>query len=137
MTHDKVQHYSIFVTGDALDRERLNSTVASFVKIYIDGDSLEIVFTPEGNKLTVRQKLLVLLLVRKILADTEHIEEEAITPGDLENETGIPGGTIRPTLAKLLDTRLVAKAKTGGGYYVPNYSLESVSQEIMKNGGES
>ena len=115
------------------NRDLLNSMVGPNAKIYVDTNPPQIAFTPVGHELTVRQKLLVYLLAKKILVDIEKIEMEGMSPSQIEDETGISGGTIRPILGKLAKARLIQKDDEKGGYYVPNYSLERVHEELEEN----
>ena len=133
MSEDKKEQFysDIFMDGDSLDRDLLKSLTAPNAKIYRNAGRYEIAFTDIGNDLTVRQKLLVFLLARKILWDTEIIEVEGMTPSELESETHIAGGTIRPILGKLMDARLVQKDDEGR-YFVPNYSLNKIREELEK-----
>lgn len=131
MAEEKKNIYSnIFVTGDSLDRVLLASLVGPNIRIYENAGEHEIAFTPLGNKLTARQKLIVYLLARKVLWDTEAIEAEGMTPSALEEGTKIPGGTIRPILGKLVKARIMQNDAGKGGYYVPNYSLDGAKEEL-------
>lgn len=123
----------IFVSGDSLDRELLARTAAPYIRIFSDNNNMEVVFTSIGEKLKNRQKLLAYLLARKILNDKELLsedEKEGLTPSELGTATHISGGSIRPVLAALLKERLVQKDESN--YYVPNYSLNQVSEELKQ-----
>jgi hypothetical protein len=128
----------IFVDENLLDDDRRRSLarqVSPNIKIYMSGSSYKAKFTMAGNKLSVQQKLLVYLLARKILQDRGLIQLEGMSPGELESETGIPGGTVRPNLRKLLDIQLLENNKEEkGGYYVPNYALERTEKELKTDG---
>ena len=128
---EKDYYADIFVTGDSLDRPLLASLVSPYIRIYMDGDQYEITFTSAGQNLTVRHKLLIYLLTKKVLWDGGKIEMEGVPPSEIEEETGIPGGSIRPNLGKLVDARLVQNNQEKGGYYVPNYALEKIKEELQ------
>jgi hypothetical protein len=49
------------------------------------------------------------------------IADEAASPLEIERATGIPGGSVRPALKRLLKARLVERG-IGGGYVVPTYA---------------
>src|SRR5579871_2362029 len=88
----------LFVEKREADLQLLADTIHPFVRIFLEGDTAEIRLTPTGNKLTAREKLLVYLLGRKAAALRSYVQNEAASPSEIENDTGIPGGTIRPTL---------------------------------------
>lgn len=122
----------IFVSGDSLDRQLLARTASAVIQIYDDGHKLEIAFK-SGVKLSNKQKILAFLLGRKILKDSGRLpedEEESVTPSQIEDSTRISGGSIRPVLKQLLEERLVQKHESS--YFVPNYVLEKVSQELQE-----
>lgn len=121
----------LFVDAQALDKELLANTLYPFARIYEDHGKLQVGFTKEGDALTVRERLLIFFLARKAL----HLEkgaDEAITPKDLEAETGISGGTIRPILKQLKDERLVVQVE--GGYIARNHALQAINEILTKKG---
>lgn len=114
-------------------REVVADTVFPFARI--DGETLDVRFTQEGEQLTVREKLLVFLLVRKALVMGKKItqEQEAASPSEVEKATGISGGTIRPVLRKLLDEKLI---RMDGGYFVPNSRIKEIKSILTKKGAK-
>jgi hypothetical protein len=116
--------------GNSLDRTLLADIVFPRARLYLDGETYQIRFTPEGEKLSVREKILVYLLARKALAlrNVEGKDKESVSPSEIEKATGILGGTLRPTLRKLLDERLVRQDDKDGSYNVPNYSLNAIKK---------
>lgn len=127
----KDPYEGIIVSGDSLDRELLAKTVQPFIQIFVDGDQPEIVF--KTDKLTVRKKILVYLLGRKVLRDKGLLpdgEEEGLSPSQLEDGTHVKGNTLRPQLRTLLDARLVQKSDSR--YFVPNYSLINVNKTLQE-----
>lgn len=127
---------SIFFTGESIDRELLANTLAPFVKIYVQSGKVEIIFTDAGRKLSARGRILVYLLARKaiFLRDSTLLEEEAVTPAEIEADTHIPGGTVRPTLKKLADARRVQV--DASKYSVRNYALPEIYDELTKGGDQ-
>jgi len=128
---EKNPYEGIIISGDSLDRELLARIVAPHIQIYVNRDEPEILF--KSDDLTVREKILVFLLGRKILKDTDKLakdEEEGMTPSQLEAKTHISGNTIRPQLRTLLQSRLVQK--NDSRYFVPNFALINVQKELNK-----
>lgn len=123
----------------SVDREILATAIVPFVRIFIDQGMVYIDFTKEGNSLTNKEKLLVHLLARKAihLKDKGLLPNEAITPKEIETATGIVGNTLRPLLLQLKKDRLVQTDKSSdeGGYYVPNYALDQISEMLKRKKG--
>jgi len=110
-------------------REVLADTVFPFARI--DGETLDVRFTKEGELLTVREKLLVFLLARKALLMGNKIPLEAVSPSEIERATSISGGTIRPVLRKLVDEKLI---REDNGYFVPNSRIKEINSILSKKG---
>jgi hypothetical protein len=120
---------------DRSDRKLLAETVLPFASIYQSDDgTYEISLTSRGDSLPSWKKLLVYFLAHKAISfrASEETIREAQTPKQLEEETGLLGGTIRPTLKKLLDDRYLQQDTTGA-YFVPNRNLRRIS-EILAEG---
>lgn len=115
----------LFDASTVEDRnELLAKTVYPFARFTSRVDP-EIVLTTEGEDLTVREKLLVYLLASKILHLKELRPQENASPTQIEKETGIPGGSIRPNLKALSEDNLVRNIE-GQGYYVPDHRIKQV-----------
>jgi DNA-binding IclR family transcriptional regulator len=55
-------------------------------------------------------------------------EDEKVSPGDIENGTRLKGGSIRPTLSKLVENRLLRIDKESNKYFLPDYSFPKIVQ---------
>jgi len=126
----------LFDDGPTIDlRGIIADTVYPYARLVQDGDQPEIVFTVDGDGLTVREKLLVFFLARKALYLRELVSKEPIVPSEIETATNISGGTIRPTLKRLMDEKLIKQDKSGdGGYFVPNTRIREISSIFGKKG---
>lgn len=128
----------LFDTTSVQDqRELLADTVYPYARI--DGETLEVHFTEEGEALTSREKILVFLLMRKALFMRNIVSKEAMGPSEIEKGLmTIPGGTLRPLLRKLVDERLVRTDKgEDGGYYVPGNRIKEINALLSKKGAKS
>jgi hypothetical protein len=125
----------LFVKKEEINRELLARLLVSYVKIYVDKDTPEIVLTKETQKLNIREKLLIYLLARKAIVFRlgEEVYTEYVSPMEIEKETGLKGGSIRPLLRQLLDERLVANDANEKGYYVPTHAIENIVEMLEKN----
>lgn len=64
-----------------------------------------------------KEKILVFLIARLALSTRNNLFTNCVTPKDVEIETEIPGGTVRPKIIELYEDKLITKNDTGG-YYV-------------------
>lgn len=121
---------SLLVDGSELDRALLAGILLPRARLHLDRGKITIRFTEVGDKLTVKEKIVVYLLARKAqsLKDLEGQTIEQASPSEIEKATGIAGGTLRPTLRKLVDERLLVQDSKGGAYSVPNYALNRIKE---------
>lgn len=114
--------------------------VARLLKPYIQlyADSKEVLPTPEWDKLNIQQKILMWMLGLKALRLRGVITEddEKISPSDLEKATGLKGGSIRPSLSKLLDTRMLRIDKETNKYVLPDFAVRKIA-EVLDKGDQS
>ncbi len=120
----------LFVTGEVFDRQLVADILSPYIRIYVEGGGVKIVFTQNAKLLGVREKLLAYLLAIKAVSLKDEGSPDSATPGDIEKETGLVGGTIRPILRRLLDEHLVTNIESGR-YTIPAYALETIGQ-ILK-----
>lgn len=75
----------------------------------------ERVWLPVDKSLTVPQQIYIAMLLRIVDYVIGTRQTHFITPAELEEETGLPGGSIRPALLRLEHTRYVTR--NGYGQY--------------------
>ena len=110
----------LLVDARQIDRE----LVATFLKPYlrIDRRTCVILPQPAWGEVPNEARVLLYLVARKAMRALEMpLDDEAATPLEIERATGIPGGSVRPALKRLLKARLVER-ELGRGYIVPNYA---------------
>jgi hypothetical protein len=111
----------LLVDAREIDRELL----AAFLKPYlrIDRETGAILPQPAWGEVPNEARVLLYLVARKAMRALElPIGDEAASPLEIERATGIPGGSVRPALKRLLKGRLVER-DLGGGYIVPTYAM--------------
>ena len=118
----------LFVDREALDRQLLADLILPYVRL--QRNTTEVIMTEEGDELTLAKRVLVYLLARKVLVATGVTEEEGAAPAQIEKDTGIPGGSLRPTLSRLVDDKLIRadKAATKTAYFVPNHAVRQIAK---------
>jgi hypothetical protein len=107
---------------DARDVDR--ELVADVLKPYLRIDRATCAILPQAGwgEVPNEARVLLYLVARKAMrALNLPISDEAASPLDIERATGIPGGSVRPALKRLLKARLVER-QIGAGYIVPNYA---------------
>ncbi|MBI5301112.1 MAG: hypothetical protein HY868_03170 [Chloroflexi bacterium] len=81
------------------------------------------------DELNAKHKVLVYLLARLALSALPDAKTSAaVSPKEVEDETGLPGGTVRPKLTQLEKERLVIRNE--GGYYVTSAILHRAFKEL-------
>lgn len=120
------------------DRKLLAEALLPYATIYVsDGGEYEVSLTTKGQDMPTWKRLLVFFLAHKaiaIKAESESVKE-AQTPKQLEEETDIAGGTLRPTLKKLSDEKFVQQDSTGA-YFLPNRNVRR-ARDVLVEGEQS
>ena len=115
----------------AFDEAAIERIVEPHVRY--DIDAKEIHFTPAFRGLSNKMKILVYLVA---LQGWRFVTDEAVPadarPGDVKAATGIPGGSLRPTLRELSENHHVSE--NDSRYSVRGTSFPSIEAEL--NGGE-
>ena len=110
----------------------LEKIIAPFARY--DESVQEVVMLPQASALSPTNQILVYLVARKgwrfVVNDPP---PEAAKPSDVQAATGLPGGTVRPSLMTLKKKRIVVARE--GRYSVPDHNLLHVTS--MLSPGES
>ena len=123
--------------ADPIDKAALVGALKPHIRLY--ADTKEISTTKNWEGLNLQQKILSYMLARLVfkLRGILQEEEEGVSAVDIERDTGLKPGSIRPTLAKLADARLIRADKQTNKYTVPMFAVSKAIEEIEKNGGKS
>jgi hypothetical protein len=117
------------ITEDAIER---------IVKDYVQYDPSDdvVAFTPPAASLSAKQQILVYLTALQgwpFVRDTPVAIDAR--PSEIESATGIPGGTLRPTLKRLTDAHLISEK--GGRYSVRPAGFAAIEREVHGGGADS
>ena len=123
----------LVVSRGELDRDLVATVLGPFVRL--DGDRKGVVLLPAWENLKNDYKILVFLVARKAMLALEWVGDDAVSPRDVTRETGLPGGSVRPGLLRLVNSRLAAHGDSGG-YMIPNWAMNQV-KSVLAQGEEA
>jgi hypothetical protein len=89
--------------------------------VQIDPEKGTIYFVKQPSNLTTKEQVLVVLLAKLALAQKNPDITPITTPKEVEDISGLPGGTVRPKLGELIKDKIIAKSSVG--YYVEGKNL--------------
>ncbi len=112
---------------DAVDTERVVAALKG--KVGIDSTSGALVLDTGFDDLSAEGKVLCTLLGRLAAVLLDLQQEEAMAPKEVIQASGVPGGTVHPTLKRLREKRLVAQDETKR-YFVPRNKILPVVEVI-------
>jgi len=117
---------NLLLDAEEIDRASLARVLHDYVGI--DSKSGKIIQKASFNKLSARQKLLAFLLGKKVAKLLGKLDIELTSPKNIQDETGIPKGTVNPKLRELVDNRLVSQTKEGEYYIESHQILDCVAE---------
>jgi hypothetical protein len=118
----------------ALAEDAIEEIIGEFARY--DPDHRVIIFTPEAHRLSNKARVLIYLVALQgwpfILDDAVPVDAK---PGEIEEHTGIPGGTLRPTLKELKDRSVIIER--GGRYSIRAVALQAIKAELAGSASNS
>ncbi len=115
----------------AEDEAAIERIVSAYVRYDVETRSIH--FTPSFSSLSNRQKILVYLVA---LQGWRFVIDEAMPsearPTEIEDATEIAGGSLRPTLGALRDSRMVVERNSH--YSVRGVNFPAIEAELSGNG---
>ena len=123
----------LFTDDKDINANELFNLLSPFIKI--NKDDKNIFFLDSALNHSLKNKILLFLLGKKALFLLGEIDTDHIKPKDIIKETGIPKGSVLPTLKTLKGTKgnsFVTSSKTG--YYITSYQVSKIkTQNILNN----
>jgi hypothetical protein len=126
----------LLVSGGELDQELVSTVLKPVLRI--DKDSLGIRPQDAWRRLSARARIGAYLLARKAMAALGLLEDERCRPAEVIRNTGLPSGTVYPTLKDMFESRpqLVDKS-ADSRYSVPGWAVREladlISQEVSRH----
>ena len=127
MSHDKLKE--LMVDTSEIYADILTDILKPFLGIDKTGD---IIFHSSYKDASPDIKIFVYLLGRKAAFHLDLLKEpegEAATPKFIQERTGMPAGTVNPTLIRLSKNRLLQKDDKSR-YFVPNHAIKTIAELI-------
>ena len=120
--------------ADPYDKAEIVAALKPHIRLY--ADTKEIATTDKWGELNLQQKILSYMLGRLVLRLRGIIQEdeEGVSAADIERDTGLKSGSIRPTLSKLADARLIRADKQTNKYIIPAFAISKAVKEIQGKG---
>ena len=97
--------------------------------ISIEESSGSLIPTENFDKLTVKQKIVVVCLAQKAKLILKLSSSEKLRPKEIERILNVKGSTVRPQLKRLREGGIVQSDKEG--YWVPNASLYKAKNLLL------
>jgi hypothetical protein len=129
MTEDPLAE--LLLDADEVDRSVLAQALQGLLGI--DNKTGRVVLKPGFNGLESRKRVLAYLMGAKVAKLLGKAASEAVSPSLLTKETGMPKGTVNPTLSRLYEERKVAKTKAGA-YYLEPHQVHTAVEEMRGQG---
>lgn len=116
----------LVVDEKALSEEALAGVLAPLASLTTEG---AVMFRP-GFTGSNRMRVLVGLLATSAAHRLGLRTADTLAPRELEELTGIKGGTLRPLLRGLVEKRLIAGS--AGSYRIPPFAFFAVAEEVRR-----
>lgn len=119
----------LLLDADEVDRTRLAEALRDVLGI--DTKTGKIVQKPGYNRLKTRHKVLAFLLGIRVASLLGKAKEESVQAKEIQDETGLPKGTVNPKLMELKEAKLITQDKAGK-YYVAPHQIALALDDMKK-----
>jgi hypothetical protein len=121
---------NLLVDANQVNREAIADALSGIVAL--EAGTGNVFLQPSYSKLDAKRKLIAILLARKAAFLLELIDTEGINATQVIAESGLPSGTVHPTLKGLREGRL-ALQDASRAYYIPNPQVTNAIDALMKS----
>ena len=125
----------LFTDDNDLNADELLGLLSPFIKIHKTSNN--IIFLDAAMGQSLKNKILLFLLGKKVLFLVGQLETDHVKPKDIIEETGIPKGSVLPTLKSLKEAKggsLVSSDSTG--CYITSYQVSKIKTKNILNNHE-
>lgn len=122
----------LFTDDNDVNAEELFTLLEPFITI--NKASKKIVFLDKGHLQPLKNKIVLFLLAKKALFLLGEIESDKIKPREIIQETGLPRGSVLPTLKILKEAKGGSFISSEGeGYYISSYQISKIKNKNILN----
>jgi hypothetical protein len=127
----------LFTDDSEVNPEELFKILSPFIRI--NKKSKEVVFLDEAHKQSVKNRIILFLLAKKVLFLLGETETDRVQPKVIIKESGMPRGTVLPTLKSLRDNKGGSFISSEDGtYYISSYQISKIKEKnIFKQNEEN
>ena len=122
----------LFTNKEEVDPEELYNLLNPYIKINEDNKS--IIFLDATHEALLKDKVILFLLGKKVLFLLGEIDSEKISPKIIIEETGLPKGSVLPTLKQLKEPKggSLISSDQSGKYFINNYQFSKIKGKLNK-----
>jgi hypothetical protein len=114
----------LFVEEGDINESLVRDILVDYIRLTKEGGIIPL---EEFNELKNDNKILIILLARRVLA-LRGISSDIVSPKEVQDASGLPKGTVNPTLKSLEAKRFVTNHK--GKYKIPNHAITKLKSLI-------
>lgn len=119
----------LFTNENDINTDELFKLLSPYIKI--NQESKNIIFLDSTSKHPLKNKLILFLLAKKAIFLLKELKTDRVRNTDIIKETGIPKGSVNPTLKLLKDNSLISSDKEG--YYITSYQISKIKTIFNSN----
>lgn len=123
----------LFVETAELDRELIGTVLKPY--LVIDRSTLAIRPQARWRTASNRARVIAYLMARKAMRahGAITVEAERVLPGQIISATGLPRGSVYPTLKELYDARpQVVDKDSRSNYWVPDWAVQAACDMLQE-----
>lgn len=123
----------LFTNKEEINPEELYGLLHPYIKI--NEDSKKIIFLDQTHEASLKDRILLFLLGKKVLFLLGEIDSEGISPKTIIEETGLPKGSVLPTLKILKEPKggSLVSSDSSGKCFISNYQFSKIKGKLSKN----
>ncbi|MEK7546938.1 MAG: hypothetical protein AAB536_02050 [Patescibacteria group bacterium] len=128
--HDALK--KLFTDENDVNASELFDILSPFIKI--NKTNKTIIFLDTAHSQPLKNKVIIFLLAKKALFLLKEVESDRVKPKNIIEETGIPKGSVLPTLKFLKEAKggsLISSEK--GEYYISSYQISKIKNKNILN----
>ena len=107
----------LFVDEGEINKELVHQLLVKYIRITKEGGIIPL---EQYNSLSNEKKIMLILLAKRVFA-MKGISSDFASPKEIHDMSGLPSGTVNPTLRSLEDRRILLNES--GKYKIPTHAI--------------